>query len=67
MTEETLATPEEVAAYLRQAPKTLRSWRSQSIGPRYFKLANGHVRYSWPDVREWLESQSVEPADQGAA
>jgi hypothetical protein len=33
-----LATPNEVAAFLRKPPKTLAEWRSRGLGPRYFKV-----------------------------
>src|SRR5260370_39703419 len=56
---EPLATPQEVADFLRQAPKTLAQWRSQGIGPSYLQLANGNVRYRSPVVREWLDAQAV--------
>lgn len=53
-----LATPEEVAAYLNDIPvKTLAKWRSEGTGPRYTKVGR-HVRYDWPDVRAWLARQA---------
>lgn len=51
-----LATPEEVAAYLRKEVKTLANWRAQGFGPKAAKI--GHdVLYDWADVDEWVESQ----------
>jgi hypothetical protein len=55
---EQLATPEEVAGYLRKPVKTLTNWRSQGIGPKYRKVGRD-VRYDWADVRTWLEAQPV--------
>lgn len=52
-----LATPQEVAAYLRRTPKTLRNWRSLEIGPAWMKVGRG-VRYRWSDVERWLEAQT---------
>lgn len=57
MNDSSLATPEEVAAYLNDIPvKTLAKWRSDGTGPRYTKVGR-HVRYDWADVRAWLTSQ----------
>lgn len=57
---EPLATPGEIAAFLRKSEKTLANWRSQGIGPPYQKV-NGRVLYDWPDVRTWLAGQYIEP------
>jgi excisionase family DNA binding protein len=51
-----LATPAEVAAYLRVPEKTLTEWRSKGKGPRYIPVGR-YVRYRWSDVEEWLASQ----------
>ena len=67
MNHEPLATTEKVAEYLSMSRHTLDNWRSQHTGPKYRRLPNGSIRYSWPDVRAWLESQSVEPADRSAS
>jgi hypothetical protein len=57
-----LATPAEVAGYLRKEEKTLANWRSEGIGPRWCKV--GHdVLYDWADIDEWVESgKSGRPA-----
>jgi hypothetical protein len=52
-----LATPQEVADYLRKPPKTLAEWRSRGIGPRYHTVGRD-VRYAWPDVDVWLADQA---------
>lgn len=54
-----LATPDEVAEFLRRPPKTLAEWRSRGRGPRYFKIEGGQIRYDWADVRSWLAEQAV--------
>jgi predicted DNA-binding transcriptional regulator AlpA len=54
-----LATPDEVAAFLRKPPKTLAEWRSRGLGPRYFKIGRD-VRYDWAAVHEWLADQAAE-------
>ena len=61
------ATTKEVADFLGLEPHTLECWRSEGRGPSYLKLAKGHVRYSWPAVREWLASQAVGTTEQGVA
>ena len=52
-----LATPEEVAAYLRIDPKTLENWRGQRKGPR-FRRVGRFPRYRWSDVEAWLDQQT---------
>jgi predicted DNA-binding transcriptional regulator AlpA len=54
-----LGTPAEIAEFLSKPEKTLAEWRSRRIGPRYFKLAGGSVRYRWADVEEWLKQQAA--------
>jgi hypothetical protein len=55
-----LATPQEVADYLRKPVKTLAEWRSRGLGPRYHRTGR-EVKYMWQDVDEWLAEQAVEP------
>ncbi len=50
---EPLATPEEVAAYLRVTIDTLYEWRRSRTGPKASR-AGRHLRYAWPDVDAWL-------------
>lgn len=52
-----LATPEEVSEYLGVPPRTLEAWRHRQTGPRWSKVGR-HVRYRWPDVEKWLDTQS---------
>lgn len=54
-----LATPEEVAGYLRKNERTLANWRSLGIGPAYIK-AEGEVRYRWSEVEKWLSGKTVQ-------
>lgn len=54
-----LATRSEVAAFLRRKPQALAHWAMQGKGPKFMKLENGHVRYRWSDVDDWLNSQFV--------
>lgn len=60
-----LATPQEVAGYLRKNTRTLANWRSLGIGPSYVKTGNGSVLYRWDDVDAWLTSP--EPVAAGVA
>ena len=55
-----LATPEEVAGYLRKSEGTLANWRSLGIGPPYIKAGDGSVRYRWTEVEKWLASKTVQ-------
>lgn len=48
-----LATPDEIAAYLKKSEQTLANWRSLGKGPRYTKVGHG-VRYTWADVDKWV-------------
>jgi len=57
-----LATPQEVADYLRKPVKTLTEWRYRSIGPAYHRSGRD-VRYDWDDVFQWLAEQRRETTD----
>lgn len=65
MAPDPLATPPEVAAYLRKPEKTLANWRSLGIGPDYIKAENGSVRYRWAAVEAWLTGNTIETARTG--
>ena len=52
-----LATPEEVAEYLRVTVKTLKNWRCLRTGPRFTK-AGRLVRYRWVDVDKWHDERA---------
>jgi excisionase family DNA binding protein len=54
---EPLATPAEVAEYLKIPEHTLAQWRSRGKGPRYSKQGR-HVRYDWRDVDAYRDEQS---------
>jgi predicted DNA-binding transcriptional regulator AlpA len=56
---ESLATPQEVAAYLKDySVATLKDWRRKGTGPRYIPIGR-HVRYDWADVRAWVEEEKA--------
>lgn len=52
-----LLTTEEVAVWLRVAPKTLRNWRSAGLGPTALKL-HSVVRYDRSAVEAWIGETS---------
>jgi hypothetical protein len=60
MARDPLATPDEVAAYLKKSKGTLANWRSLGIGPPYIKAGDGSARYRWADVEKWLASKTVQ-------
>jgi excisionase family DNA binding protein len=48
-----LATPTEVADYLRVPIRTLYRWRYAGEGPPGYRVGR-HLRFRWADVEEWL-------------
>lgn len=57
-----LATPPEVAEYLRKPVGTLKEWRWRGTGPRYTRQGRD-VRYDWEDVYAWVRDNQPEMAD----
>lgn len=53
-----LATPAEVAEYLRTTPESLAQMRYRGTGPRFTKPC-GRVLYQWSDVDEWVATHSA--------
>lgn len=47
-------TTREVSAISGHTPGTLRTYRATGRGPKFFKTAEGGVRYRVSDVEEWL-------------
>lgn len=56
-----LLTTEEVAAYFRTVPATVRYWRHIGKGPRSLRVGR-RVLYRASDVRTWAEDALTEPA-----
>ena len=56
-----LATTEEVAAYLRRKPGTVKRWRHLGIGPRYIRGEGGEVLYDWADIDDWVAEKASAP------
>lgn len=55
--EDELLTTAEVSLLLRTPSATLRTWRYQEIGPRWFHLGPRGVRYKRSDVLAWIARQ----------
>ncbi len=53
--DERLLTTDEVAAYFRTVPGTVRYWRHVGKGPRSFKVGR-RVLYRESDVKAWAEA-----------
>jgi hypothetical protein len=51
-----MASPPELAEYLRIPEHTLAQWRYQRLGPAWHRVGR-HVRYAWADVERWLGEQ----------
>lgn len=53
-----LLTPKEAAGYLKVSEKTLEGWRSDGIGPKFYRMGTRRVRYFMADITAWLCAQS---------
>ncbi|GEE02258.1 hypothetical protein nbrc107696_27040 [Gordonia spumicola] len=49
-----LLTTAELAESIGVAPKTVRNWRTQGLGPAFVRLSPNDVRYDPADVAEWI-------------
>lgn len=59
-----LATPPEVAVYLRVKVSVLRDWRWRGTGPAYIRQGEkGYVLYDWEDVFTWARANKHETAE----
>jgi excisionase family DNA binding protein len=59
-TEQTLLSPEQLAALLGVPLKTIYAWRYRGLGPRALKVGR-HVRFRPSDVSQWLDEQADRP------
>ena len=57
-------TTKELAKRLRRKPQTIRLWRTNGIGPRYYKPVANRVLYRRTDVEQWLKDSEVESFDE---
>lgn len=55
--DEALLTTEEAAALLGMGASTLRAWRAEGLGPRFYRVGPRLKRYRRADVLAWLESR----------
>ncbi|MDT5097623.1 MAG: hypothetical protein QOC76_1360 [Mycobacterium sp.] len=61
-----LATPAEVAEYLRTTTAALAQDRYKGTGPRFIKRGS-RVLYRWSDVLEWLDRNTSQRTDERRA
>ena len=60
MTEqESTLTPIKAGRYLGVSEASLRLWRSEGRGPRWFRAGQKLVRYRKTDLDAWVESRLV--------
>jgi excisionase family DNA binding protein len=54
--DDALLTEIEAAALLRVAPRTLRRWRAEGIGPPAIRVGHGRgrIRYRRSAIEQWL-------------
>lgn len=57
-----MATPDEVAAYLRTTKTQLAQDRYHGVGPKFVKLGR-RVLYRWDDVHAWTEANTMQRTD----
>lgn len=51
-------TEKEAARFLSKASATLKDWRHNSKGPKYYKAENnGDIRYKGSDLIEWQRQE----------
>jgi len=63
MTEqESTLTPIKAARYLGISEASLRLWRSEGRGPRFFKAGEKLIRYRRADLDVWIEERLSTPA-----
>lgn len=54
-------TPQQAAKYLGISEASLRLWRSEGKGPRYFRAGEKLVRYRRADLDTWIEARLSAP------
>ena len=55
-------TPKQAGRYLGISEASLRLWRSEGQGPRYFRAGEKLVRYRKADLDSWIEARLSAPA-----
>ena len=56
-------TPKDLVTIGIASSKSLQSWRSKGIGPKFIRLDTGRVRYILEDVVDWLRSHNSSCVD----
>ena len=57
-----LMSNDEVAAYLKMAPATIKFWRYQRKGPPFLRVPGSQqVLYKRDEVQAWLAAGQIEP------
>ena len=59
-----LVSEQELAAWLKVSPHTLRTWRNRSQGPAFVR-AGSLYRYKVSDVQTWLDARKITPGKAG--
>jgi excisionase family DNA binding protein len=54
-------TPHQAARYLGVSEASLRLWRSECKGPRFFRAGEKLVRYRRSDLDTWIEARLSTP------
>lgn len=62
MTDQALATPSEVAEFLRTTEAKLANDRYQGIGPRFVRYQR-KILYRWEDVHAFVEANILQRTD----
>jgi hypothetical protein len=58
-----LATPAQVAKYLRNAQAALAQMRYTGNGPKFTKVGGRRVLYNWDDLLEWIKKNTIQRTD----
>ncbi len=67
MTEQEHAlTSKQAARYIGISESALRLWRTDGVGPRYFKAGEKLIRYRRADLDAWIERRLIGPAAEPA-
>ncbi len=53
-----ILTPKDLVKIGIASGKSLQTWRSKRIGPKFVRLDTGRVRYIAEDVENWLRQHS---------
>lgn len=61
--QESTLTPIKAARYLGISEASLRLWRSEGRGPRFFKAGEKLIRYRRADLDAWIEARLSVPAE----